>query len=178
MKDIRRSQGKDTHLSKMGHQVPPESEWRPRGEEAYAGPQHAKGAPRKDRPVAIVGASADRHKFGNKAVRAYKADGYEVWPVNPKGGEIEGLHVYHDVQELPDMPFVAAIYLHEDQALPTLDEIYDMETEKHDQPAVVYIPPGADTAEVVDHARELGMYALPTCPIQAIGHQPDEFGDG
>lgn len=36
------------------------------------------------RTIAIVGASADRAKFGNKAVRAYAEEGWEVWPVNPK----------------------------------------------------------------------------------------------
>ena len=45
--------------------------------------------------VAILGASADRSKFGNKAVRAFLARGYTVYPVNPKGGEIEGLAAYH-----------------------------------------------------------------------------------
>lgn len=176
-KDIRQSTGKTTHLSKMGHHVPPEDEWRPRGEEQYAGPEHAMRGPRKDRPVAVIGASADRHKFGNKAVRAYAADGYTVWPVNPKGGEIEGLQVYHDLHELPDVPFLVSVYLHEAQALEALDELADLEAERHGEPAVVYMPPGADTAEVVDHARELGMYAVKTCPIEAIGHDPKEFSD-
>ena len=44
--------------------------------------------------VAILGASADRTKFGNKAVREFLARGYTVYPVNPKGGEVEGLPGY------------------------------------------------------------------------------------
>ncbi len=176
-KDIRRPIGKDTHVSRMGHQVPAEEEWRPRGEEPYAGPRRSERGPRKDRPVAIVGASADRRKFGNKAVRAYSADGYAVWPVNPKGGEIEGLHVYRNLAELPGLPWEIAVYVHEDQALPVLDAIADMEQERDDDVAVVYLPPGADTAEAVDHARSLGLYAVNTCPIQAIGHSPAEYPD-
>jgi uncharacterized protein len=178
MKDIRRSTGKTTHLSKMGHHTPPEDQWRPRSEEAYAGPERSTRGPRSDRPVAIVGASHDRAKFGNKAVRAYAEDGYKVWPVNPKGGEIEGLRVYHDVNELPEMPFAVAVYLHEDQAIPVLDSLADRETAEHNAPAVVYLPPGADTAPVVDRARQLGEFAVNTCPIQAIGHDPAEFPDG
>ena len=42
--------------------------------------------------VAVVGASADRRKFGNKSVRAHLAQGYDVYPVNPKAGEVEGLN--------------------------------------------------------------------------------------
>lgn len=177
-KDIRQSTGKTTHPAKMGHQVPPEQEWRPRGEEPYAGPEESKRGPRKDRPVAIVGASADRHKFGNKAVRAYEADGYTVWPVNPKGGEIEGAQAYRSLDELPDTPWEVAVYLHEQQALSVLDDVADMQQDRGDQVAVVYVPPGADTAEVMDHARDLGLYAVKTCPIQAIGHKPEEFPDG
>jgi predicted CoA-binding protein len=162
----------------MGHQAPPEDQWRPRGEERYAGPEMSERGPRKDRPVAIVGASTDRHKFGNKAVRAYKDDGYTVWPVNPKGEDIEGLHTYHSLEELPDTPWEVAIYTHEGAALSTLDAVADLQDAKHDQVAVVYIPPGADTAEVVDHARGLGLYAVPTCPIQVIGKDPNDYGDG
>jgi len=38
--------------------------------------------------IAIIGASADRGKFGNKAVRAFVRQGYTVYPVNPKETEI------------------------------------------------------------------------------------------
>ena len=51
--------------------------------------------------VAILGASADRLKFGNKSVRAHVKQGYEVYPVNPRGGQIEGLKVYHSLAEVP-----------------------------------------------------------------------------
>ena len=43
------------------------------------------------RTVVILGASADRSKYGNKAVRAFQQQGYAVYPVNPKEAEIEGL---------------------------------------------------------------------------------------
>ena len=33
--------------------------------------------------VAVIGASNDRRKFGNRAVRAYQQQGYTVIPINP-----------------------------------------------------------------------------------------------
>ena len=33
--------------------------------------------------VAVVGASADRTKFGNKAVRAFHDAGWTVFPIHP-----------------------------------------------------------------------------------------------
>jgi CoA binding domain len=41
--------------------------------------------------IAILGASADRAKFGNKAVRAFVRQDYVVYSVNPKETLIEGL---------------------------------------------------------------------------------------
>ena len=38
---------------------------------------------RMARVVAVVGASRDRRKFGNKAVRAFRRRGYEVVPITP-----------------------------------------------------------------------------------------------
>ena len=40
--------------------------------------------------IAVLGASSDRRKFGNKCVRAYLSRGHMVYPVNPKDAEVEG----------------------------------------------------------------------------------------
>ena len=40
---------------------------------------------------AVVGASADRKKFGNKVLRCYLQHGYSVTPINKNVNEIEGL---------------------------------------------------------------------------------------
>jgi predicted CoA-binding protein len=40
--------------------------------------------------VAILGARANRAKFRNKLIRAHLIWGYDVYPVNLKGGSIEG----------------------------------------------------------------------------------------
>src|SRR5260370_30096913 len=51
--------------------------------------------------IAIIGASADPNKFGNKAVRAYMHSGYQVFPIHPTAQTIEGLPVYHSIAEVP-----------------------------------------------------------------------------
>ena len=42
-------------------------------------------------PFAVVGASTDRSKYGNKVLRCYQQHGHEVYPINPKAPEVEGL---------------------------------------------------------------------------------------
>lgn len=50
---------------------------------------------------AIVGASINREKYGNKVLRAYLQNGREAVPINPAGGQIEGLTSYPDLAAVP-----------------------------------------------------------------------------
>ena len=60
-------------------------------------------------PHAVVGASQDRSKYGNKVLRAYLQDNRAVYPVNPKAGEILGLKVYPTVDQIPHQVDTAVI---------------------------------------------------------------------
>jgi hypothetical protein len=51
--------------------------------------------------VAVVGASADKTEFSNKAIQVHRHAGYDVYPVNPKGETIEGLKCYKSVLDIP-----------------------------------------------------------------------------
>jgi hypothetical protein len=57
----------------------------------------------EDTRIAVVGASNNPEKYGNIIVRNLKEKGYRVLPVNPKEDEIEGLPVYHSLDEI-DQP--------------------------------------------------------------------------
>src|SRR5207249_7767641 len=61
--------------------------------------------------VAVIGASNNRAKFGNKAVRAFRQQGYRVYPVNPNATEIEGLSVYQSIRDVPVRPQRVTVYL-------------------------------------------------------------------
>ncbi len=50
---------------------------------------------------AVVGASQDRSKYGNKVLRAYQQNHRDVVPVNPKADEVEGLQSYSDLPSIP-----------------------------------------------------------------------------
>lgn len=49
--------------------------------------------------VAVIGASSQRRKSGNQAVRAYRRRGWQVFPIHPTATEIEGLPVYRTIFE-------------------------------------------------------------------------------
>jgi predicted CoA-binding protein len=50
---------------------------------------------------AVVGASKDRTKYGNKVLRVYQQNGREVIPINPKADEVEGVKAYPDLSSVP-----------------------------------------------------------------------------
>src|SRR5690242_10966753 len=71
-----------------------------------------RGASRQmPRTVAVIGASSNRRKFGNKAVRAFHAHGDTVFPVNPHEEVIEGLTAYPSVLAIPGTIDMATMYV-------------------------------------------------------------------
>jgi uncharacterized protein len=50
---------------------------------------------------AVVGASTDREKYGNKVLRVYQQNHLEAVPINPKADEVEGAKAYPDLKSVP-----------------------------------------------------------------------------
>ena len=119
--------------------------------------------------VAVIGASADRSKFGNKSVRAHLAQGWEVYPVNPAGGEIEGLAAYRSVEEIPVRLDRVSMYVPPSVGVKLLPVIAAAAPEE------LFINPGAESDELVAAARALGLDPILACSIVAIGTTPAAF---
>jgi predicted CoA-binding protein len=121
--------------------------------------------------VAILGASADRSKFGNKAVRAFQAKGYTVYPVNPKGGEVEGLPVFPSLAAIPaDVELDrVSVYLPPAIGLKSLPEIVAR------KPAELWLNPGSESEELVAAAEEMGLNVIQACSIVAVGMSPHDL---
>jgi len=119
--------------------------------------------------VIILGASRDRSKFGNKAVRAFRQQGYTVYPVNPKETEIEGLPCYRSVADVPVRPERISVYLPPPVLLGLLPAIAARGCDE------LWINPGSESPEVVDEAERLGLNVVQACSILAVGASPGDF---
>lgn len=120
--------------------------------------------------VAILGASAERSKFSNKSVRAHLAKGYTVYPVNPKGGQIEGLTVYQTLADIPPGKLDRiSVYLPPKVGLQVLPEITARGTDE------LWLNPGADSDELVAAAAEAGLNVIQACSIVDLGVTPAQF---
>tara|TARA_B100001057_G_C22470124_1_gene802289 strand:+ start:124 stop:516 length:393 start_codon:yes stop_codon:yes gene_type:complete len=60
----------------------------------------------KDNLIALIGASNDKNKYGNKILLDLLAKNYNVVPINHKEDSIAGLKAYSKVQDLPSRPSI------------------------------------------------------------------------
>lgn len=119
--------------------------------------------------VAVVGASSNRNKFGNKALRAFEKRGYRVIPVNPNETEVEGHPTFKSVFDIPGEVDLATIYVPPRVGVSVMDDVARKGI------AEVWLNPGADDPAVVKRAKELGLKTIQTCSILAIGESPSRY---
>lgn len=117
--------------------------------------------------VMIIGASNDRSKFGNKAVRAYLRQHETVLPVNPHESEIEGVGAYHNVRNVPGPIDRALFYVPPHVGLEIIEELA-----RRSDVGEVWLNPGAESDELIARAREIGFDPIMACAIVDIGERP------
>jgi predicted CoA-binding protein len=121
------------------------------------------------RTVAIVGASSDRRKFGNKALRAFKAEGQRVIPINPNEREVEGIPTYASVLDVPGPIDMASVYVQPEVGLRLLAEF------EQKQIGEIWINPGAESPELLADARRRKLNVIVACSIVGAGRDPSAY---
>ena len=116
--------------------------------------------------VAVIGASSNRNKFGNRAVRAFRQQGYTVVPINPNETEVEGLPAYRSVLDVPGTIDMASFYVPPDIGEQVIAEIAQKGI------AEVWLNPGAESDELIARAKALDIQPIVACSIIAIGENP------
>ena len=116
--------------------------------------------------VAVIGASSDRRKFGNRALRAFRQQGYTVVPINPNEREVEGLATYASVLDVPGVIDMASFYVQPEVGERVIDEVARKGI------AEVWLNPGAESDELIARARTLKIEPIVACSIVAIGQNP------
>lgn len=116
--------------------------------------------------VAVIGASTDRTKFGNKAVRAYQQQGFTVWPVNPKEPTVEGLPAFASIADVPGRPDLVSVYLPPPITLKVLPAIAAKGCDE------LWLNPGTESHEVLAEAERLELNVIQACSIVGVGVSP------
>ncbi len=124
-----------------------------------------------ERSVAIIGASSDRSKFGNKAVRAFKAAGWRVFPIHPSETSVEGISVFPSVTDVPEAVEIATLYVAPPIGRKLLPDLVRKGVRE------VWVNPGAGDAALLAEAGRLGMKHRSLCSIIEVGRSPRDFPD-
>ena len=116
--------------------------------------------------VAVIGASSNRQKFGNRAVRAFTRQGYTVVPIHPHQREVEGLKAYGSVLDVPGPIDMASFYVPPAIGEQVIEEVARKGIQE------VWLNPGAESDALVARARALSIQPIMACSIIAIGQDP------
>ncbi len=121
------------------------------------------------RVVAVIGASTDRSKFGNKAVRAFVNHGDLVVPINPNEPEVEGLKAYRSVLDVPGPIDMATFYVPPKVGETLIEEVARKGIRE------VWLNPGADSDALAERARAHDIEPVRACSIVGIGASPSRY---
>ena len=123
--------------------------------------------------IAVVGASSDRRKYGNKALRALLAQGYDVAAINPgsaaAGESIEGVPAHASLRDVPGAIDVATFYVPPAVGERLLGDVAAREIPE------IWLNPGAESDALLARARELGLETHLQCSILAVGDFPANY---
>ena len=114
---------------------------------------------------AVAGASAERSKYGNKVLRVYLQHKKTVYPLNPKGGTIEGLQAYATIADLPEP--IEALSIITKPAITR--EVVEQAILAGIQQ--IWMQPGAEDAEAIERAKMAGINVIHggPCVLVALG---------
>jgi predicted CoA-binding protein len=114
---------------------------------------------------AVVGASEDRSKYGNKVLRCYLQNGRTVYPVNPSAATIEGVACHPDLRRLPGPVHGVSVI-----TPPNVTEVV-VEHLPASGAAWVWMQPGAESDSAIARAEALGIRVIAggPCLLVALG---------
>lgn len=113
-------------------------------------------------PHAVVGASTDRSKYGNKVLRAFQQMSRDVFPVHPAAEVVEGLTAYADLASLPLAVHGVSIITPPGVTESIVEQAGELGIEH------LWIQPGAESAAAVARAEELGMNVISGGPCLLV----------
>lgn len=118
-------------------------------------------------PFAVVGASTDRSKYGNKVLRCYLQHGHEVYPINARAEQVEGLKAYPGLTALPVKARAISVI-----TPPAVTERVVQEAAAAGV-AHIWMQPGAESDAAVAAAEALGMNVIAggPCLLVVLGYR-------
>ncbi len=121
-------------------------------------------------PHAVVGASRDRAKYGNKVLRAYLQNDREVYPVNPNSKEVEFLATFPDLASLPQPVHGVSVITKADVTESIVEQAAELGIKN------IWMQPGAESEKAVKRAEQLGINVIAggPCALVTLRYREDD----
>ncbi|MFT7677232.1 MAG: putative CoA-binding protein [Planctomycetota bacterium] len=120
-------------------------------------------------PFAVVGASTDPEKYGNKVLRCYQQNQHRVIPINPRAAEVEGLPAFPDLASIGEPLHGVSII--------TPPAITEQVVEQAIELGIgqLWMQPGAESAAAVERAEAAGLNVIHggPCLLVVLGYHED-----
>jgi len=111
---------------------------------------------------AIVGASNRPEKYGNQIVRNLKERGYEVYPVNPRLPEVEGLTCYPDLPSIPVKVDVVDVVVPPEVTEQVVRQAAELGIER------IWLQPGAESEAAIRFCEEQGLKVVHSLCVMRV----------
>ncbi len=120
----------------------------------------------KKNVFAVVGASRDKNKYGNKVFHELKDNGYKVYPVNPNARDIDGFKCYPNLKSLPEKPDVISLVVPPEITESIVKEAHKLKINK------IWMQPGSESEKALDFCKKNNVKVLHgVCVIVSLANQ-------
>jgi predicted CoA-binding protein len=103
---------------------------------------------------AVIGASDNPEKYGNRIVKNLKARGYEVYPVNPRLKELEGLACFSSLADIPCKADVVDFVVPPAVTEEVLKQCVALGLTR------IWLQPGSESEAAIDYCRENNLHVV------------------
>ncbi|MGM0420411.1 MAG: CoA-binding protein [Bacillota bacterium] len=117
----------------------------------------AKAESLKLKKWAVIGATNKKHRYGYKIVKSLADNDYEVFPVNPRLEEIDGIKCYADIDEIEETIDVVDMVVRPEIGREIIPKIGARNIE------YLWLQPGTRSKEIDELAEEHDIKVIKDC---------------
>jgi len=111
---------------------------------------------------AVVGASRDRAKYGNKVLRAYLQNDRKVFAVNPNADEVEDIRAFPDLASLPELVDGISVITPPNVTEKVVEQAGELGIKK------IWLQPGSESETALASAKRRGIDVISGGPCALV----------
>lgn len=105
----------------------------------------------KTKKIAVVGVSEREEKYGFRIFRDLIKAGFNVWGLNPRGGEVLGRNIYRGLNELDPVPDLVITVVPHQVTEKIVEDCRALGIKE------IWMQPGSESDNAVNKAKEYGI---------------------